>query len=318
MGTNGANFAWTPSVSMLSIERVAGDEVGCSTPRRESTDAGGDLAATILGRLCLDLPDVFAGEVLRRLSACDRTMLAWTCGCVRRAVLASKLPRCGVVNHLTRERDVEPRDIVGFRNHGTEPPSGRRRAEESRVMKFDERDLLNTPRRVRWAHELGMRLHWKLCESASSRGRLDVLKELRALRCPWNWRSCAAAAKGGHLATLEWLKDNGCPFPWDVLVAFAAEGGHREVVVWCRERGCPWDCETSASAAQGGHLELLKWLHASGCPWDGETTMWAARAGRRDIFEWAKEAGCPGHAWSELVFREEPGHFLASPTTGST
>ena len=115
MGTNGANFAWTPSVSMLSIERVAGDEVGCSKPQRESTDADGDLGETILGRLCLDLPDVFVGEVLRRLSACDRTMLAWTCGCVRRAVLASKLPRCGVVNHLTRERDVEPRDIVGFR-----------------------------------------------------------------------------------------------------------------------------------------------------------------------------------------------------------
>ena len=59
MGTNGANFAWTPSVSMLSIERVAGDEVGCSKPQRESTDADGDLGETILGRLCLDLDLMF-------------------------------------------------------------------------------------------------------------------------------------------------------------------------------------------------------------------------------------------------------------------
>ena len=88
-----------------------------------------------------------------------------------------------------------------------------------------------------------------------------------------------------------------------------------EVLVWCREKGCPWDSETSAAAAQGGHLPLLKWLHAAGCPWDGETIMEAARRGHREMFEWAKESGCPGAAWSELVFQEEPNHFLASPTS---
>ena len=84
-----------------------------------------------------------------------------------------------------------------------------------------------------------------------------------------------------------------------------------EVLVWCREKGCPWDSETSAAAAQGGHLPLLKWLHAAGCPWDGETMMEAARRGHREMFEWAKESGCPGAAWSELMFQEEPNHFLA-------
>ena len=320
MGTNGANFAWVPSVSMLASEHVAGDESSTSKAavRGASSDWGGDPASSspLMGGLAVDLPDVFAGEVLRRLSVCDRAMLAWTCGSVRRAVLASRLPRVGTVNHFTRERDADGPNKMHrvFRNHGTEPPSTDE-PHERWVLKFDERDLLNTPQRVRWAHARGMRMHWKFIEHASSVGDLEVLKELRMMRCPWNWRASAAAAKCGHLSSLEWLKDNGCPFPWDVLCAFAAEGGHMEVLVWCREKGCPWDSETSAAAAQGGHLPLLKWLHAAGCPWDGETMMEAARRGHREMFEWAKESGCPGAAWSELVFQEEPNHFLASPTS---
>ena len=154
MGTNGANFAWVPSVSMLASEHVAGDESSTSKAavRGASSEAGGDDPASspLMGGLAVDLPDVFAGEVLRRLSVCDRAMLAWTCGSVRRAVLASRLPRVGTVNHFTRERDADGPNKMHrvFRNHGTEPPSTDE-PHERWVLKFDERDLLNTPQRAR-------------------------------------------------------------------------------------------------------------------------------------------------------------------------
>ena len=68
MGTNGANFAWVPSVSMLASEHVAGDESSTSKAavRGASSDWGGDPASSspLMGGLAVDLPDVFAGEVL--------------------------------------------------------------------------------------------------------------------------------------------------------------------------------------------------------------------------------------------------------------
>ena len=143
MGTNGANFAWVPSVGMLASEHVAGDESYTSKAaiRGASSDWGGDLdSSPLMGGLAVDLPDVFAGEVLRRLSVCDRAMLAWTCSSVRRAVLASRLPRVGTVNHFTRERDADGPNKKVFRNHGTEPPSTDE-PHERWVLKFDERCL---------------------------------------------------------------------------------------------------------------------------------------------------------------------------------
>ncbi|CAM9597027.1 unnamed protein product, partial [Sphacelaria rigidula] len=66
---------------------------------------------------------------------------------------------------------------------------------------------------VLYSLECGLHLEAKLCAASAGLGRLDVLKCLRARKCPWDGNTCWRAAGGGHLEILQWARQNGCP--WD-------------------------------------------------------------------------------------------------------
>ena len=298
-----AYLAVRPAMTMLSVadaslgSPLAADVGGCGSrelPSRsgrvEPDDAPPPPASTaslessaLLGALACGLPDVFLSEVLTRLGAHDRAMLARACRGARACVLASGLPRAGV----PPPRDDDENEAETTRvHHHPHPP-------------FSASHFTRTLRLTRWGLANGMPLHWRTAEHAAAHGSVDVMRCLRSAEstppCPWNWRACAKAAERGHLTLLRWLREGGCGFPWDVACAFAALGGHRDVLEWAHDRaGCPWDEETCAAAAEGGHLEVLKWLRARACPWDGETVKAAETRGFRRVAEWARAAGCPG------------------------
>ena len=133
------------------------------------------------------------------------------------------------------------------------------------------------------------------CTKAASLGRLDVLKYLHELSCPWNEFTCSMAAIGGHLDVLKYLHENGCTWDeWTCLIA--ASGGHLDMLKYAHENGCPWDERTCWQAAFGGHLDMLKYARENGCPWNVRTCIAAAEGGHLNVLKYLHENGCP---WNE-------------------
>ena len=216
----------------------------------------------------LELPEVFAAEVLPRVDPTGRALLARVGHGCRAAVVASGLPCAGT----------------------------------SKMVPFKVEEFLGSIERLAWAKENGCPWVAMTCAAIAGRGHLHVLRRARELGCPWDTGTCTAAAMGGHLEVLVWAREHGCE--WDLLTcAAAAEGGHLEVLKWAREYGCPWDeseydideygTSCCALAAAGGHLEVLKWAQEHGSPWDRYTCGAAARGGHLEVLKWAHEHGCP-------------------------
>jgi len=62
---------------------------------------------------------------------------------------------------------------------------------------------------VRWLHdERGLEWHARVCASAASLGRLEMLKYVRSRGCPWHANTTWAAQY--HLEVLRWSVENGC------------------------------------------------------------------------------------------------------------
>jgi len=138
-------------------------------------------------------------------------------------------------------------------------------------------------------------------------GRLDVVKSLHALDCPWDCdeSAVASAAARGHLEIVKWLREQQSPpCPWDEwAVRSAAAHGHLEIVKWLREQQsppCPWDESAVEVAAYNGHLEIVKWLREQRppCPWDEWAVEAAAAGGHLEIVKWLREHGAP-RPWYE-------------------
>ena len=203
-----AYLAVRPAMTMLSVadaslgSPLAADVGGCGSrelPSRsgrvEPDDAPPPPASTaslessaLLGALACGLPDVFLSEVLTRLGAHDRAMLARACRGARACVLASGLPRAGV----PPPRDDDENEAETTRvHHHPHPP-------------FSASHFTRTLRLTRWGLANGMPLHWRTAEHAAAHGSVDVMRCLRSAEstppCPWNWRACAKAAERGERA----------------------------------------------------------------------------------------------------------------------
>ncbi|WZN65877.1 putative ankyrin repeat protein [Chloropicon roscoffensis] len=149
------------------------------------------------------------------------------------------------------------------------------------------------------------------CGWAAQSGQLEVIKWLRAKRCPWESTASENAALCGDLEMLQWMRAQDPPCPWDSDVCnFAAYKGHLEVLRWARSQGCPWDKKVPCAAALRGHLEVLRWARSQDCPWDEGVTNAAAGGGHLEVLQWmrAQDPPCPwdsGVCWNAA----EGGHL---------
>jgi len=125
------------------------------------------LPSPLLTRFLEELPDVFDKEVLSRLDATDRALLARANRACRARVVTCSLSRA-----------VSTSDCI---------------------------NLLITTAFTRsiplleWARANGCPWHECICVHAALRGHLEVLKWARVNGCPWGEFTCHAAARGGHL-----------------------------------------------------------------------------------------------------------------------
>jgi len=230
----------------------------------------------LLGPL-IELPEVFAAEVLPHIDPTGRALVARVGRGSRAVVVVSGLPRAGTTVGLP----LKIKDFVG------------------------------SVELLAWAKENGCPWIERTCAMIARHGHLQVLRRARELDCPWDVSTCAAAAEGGHLEVLVWAREHSCPWTEDPLsdnldcCALAADGGHLDVLKWLRGHDRPWDEWTCALAAEGGHLALLKWAREHGCPWsedldnaDLHCCALAAEGGHLDVLSWLRDHDCP---WDDYV-----------------
>jgi hypothetical protein len=102
-----------------------------------------------------------------------------------------------------------------------------------------------------------------LCSIILSKGRIDMLKTLHALGCPWDEDCCTFATENGDFGLLKWLVREGCPWDQNTTEA-AARNGRLDIVQWALENDCPYDESMFAAAYEEGHYDVLNWLEEEG------------------------------------------------------
>jgi hypothetical protein len=85
----------------------------------------------------------------------------------------------------------------------------------------------------------------KISILAAKMGKLNEIKILHQMGCPWEKDTCCNAAVNGHLDILQWMHENGCP--WSRRI---------EILQWLHENSCPWEWLS------------LEFLHDSLCCYD--------------------------------------------------
>jgi len=109
-----------------------------------------------------------------------------------------------------------------------------------------------------------------ILEHAAEHCRLDTLKWLyyeSPFANLWkpNLNQCAYAAYAGKIETVKWLREIGCP--WDTRsCAYAAENGQLDTLKYLHENECPWNYASCENADDNNHFDVLKYLHENGCP----------------------------------------------------
>ena len=168
-------------------ETFAAEELDCDT----------DMPLT-LTQLAEKLPDLFARELLPRMDATTRAMLARASTVFRDVVASSGLHLPG--GHL--------------------------------VLKLET--FCNSVERLAWAKANGCSWTERTCALVAVAGQLEVLMWARENGCPWDERTCALAAAAGKLEILMWAREHDCPWDWETC-AWAAEGGHLHILLWAQE-----------------------------------------------------------------------------------
>ena len=104
-----------------------------------------------------------------------------------------------------------------------------------------------------------------VCSMAASKGNLDVLREARAIGCPWG-NTATNACRNGHLQILKWARTER-DFRFDRVqlssdcYLSAAKGGHLDVIKFLREERCGYDNKSAFEAARLGHPRCLELLY---------------------------------------------------------
>jgi len=135
-----------------------------------------------------------------------------------------------------------------------------------------------------------------VCSIAASKGNLDVLREARAIGCPWG-NTATYACRNGHLQILQWAR-----LPYQLDYRFdpvqltsdcyysAAKGGHLDVIKFLREERCDFDNTSAFEAARLGHPRCLELLYAICTEIDGRwrpsgVCASAVSSGRIDVLK---------------------------------
>jgi len=278
-----------------------GESAGVPDPAQDHDPAGAEASPPIVGGVLIllmeEAPDVFASEVLQRLTAADRAVL----GRVNRASRSSLGPGwC-----------AGPLVVGGFCD-----AISRLAWAIDNGCPWNERTLCTVARGgelevLRWAagprahsHACGssgaplpgLSLTAKVCADAASMGHMHVVKWLREQDppCPWGANVCAAAAGGGQLRMLQWLREHECP--WDVTTLLpAAQRGHVDVLQWGWEQDCPIALRLAVTAAREGRLDVLQWAWEHDCIWEEDVVDLcnaAARNGHLHVLKWCRGHGC--------------------------
>lgn len=155
-------------------------------------------------------------------------------------------------------------------------------------------------------------------ETACRWRRLDIIKVLHAVNCPFNSYVAVAAIKNGDLTNIKWLLDNGYSFgyrefkvaafgsldvvkllhyygcEWDTITFDnAARCGNLEMMKYLLKNDCPWTTDTFTDAVENGNLYNMKWLRANGCPWNRNTLKIAFKHNNYETMRWMLNAGFP-------------------------
>jgi hypothetical protein len=219
---------------LLGVSEVSGNGALTAIVSTTEHDGGDNDTLLTLTRLAEELPDLFAREVLQRVDATTRGMLAETSRTFRAAV--------GSSGRLLRVR------------HGSE--------------RLGLKEFCNSVERLAWAKSRGCQWNEWTCAVVAEGGHLEALVWAREHGCQWDEWTCAYAALRGHLEVLVWAREHGCP--WNELTCTqAALGGHLEVLVWARAHGCPWDGLIRGAAQHAvrckvpNGIEVLEYVRAN-------------------------------------------------------
>jgi hypothetical protein len=174
----------------------------------------------LLGALIRELPEVFEAEVLTKLDCKDHFSLALVNKACKYSIYKVE-PIALMTKKLFHSDDGTPSTDCKFRQHMA--------AYEGRldVLKwlFEKgcpisRNLCASGAMIsghvhilQWMKDNGITGEWRDYHmySAANRGRLEVVKWLRADGCPWDEKACLFAGSCKSWDTLQYLVDNKCP-----------------------------------------------------------------------------------------------------------
>ncbi|ELR11808.1 uncharacterized protein ACA1_362960 [Acanthamoeba castellanii str. Neff] len=152
-----------------------------------------------------------------------------------------------------------------------------------------------------------------LCAVAAGADRINVVRWLRSVGCPWDTRVTDAAGFHGKLDTLQRLiVDMRCPYSAARLMWKCAGAGRHDVAAWLHDEGhaipasalynamihnkvetakwvrakappIPWNYATANEVIVRGHLQMVRWMFAEGCPYVGQMAIYAGACGHTDI-----------------------------------
>ena len=185
----------------------------------------------LLGALIRELPEVFEAEVLTKLDYKDHFSLALVNKACKYSIYKVE-PIALMTKKLFHSDDGTPSTDCKFRQHMA--------AYEGRldVLKwlFEKgcpisRNLCASGAMIsghvhilQWMKDNGITGEWRYYHmySAANRGRLEVVKWLRADGCPWDEKACLFAGSCKSWDTLQYLVDNKCP-GWEKAAITYAE-----------------------------------------------------------------------------------------------
>jgi len=234
---------------MASNNQKARKATGGEAPRvgpREIYTPPSSSDDVLVGPLFSSYPDIGA-IVLRHLDPVDRSLFAGVSPSISDAVMVSENPS-----------DASDRLPVAGVTPGIGLDAFTDSLEKFRYGLLTYPELL-TAERTDTSLTVGL-----VCESAAAKGNLDVLREARAIGCPWGYFTAVKACRNGHLQVLQWARapyqqwpmrlTRGCQYE-------AAIGGHSEVLQFLREERCEYDPRAANRAARSGNIRCLEILY---------------------------------------------------------
>ena len=150
---------------------------------------------------------------------------------------------------------------------------------------------------IEYAHSCEVQLTAGACAHAARYGKLETLKMLRRLGCPWDERVIVEGAVSGNVRQFEWYAQQEGSYGvtlhmhhmWPVI-----EHGHLQFLEFLERMGFQFDSPILMNwAAQYGKLDVVKFLKAQGIPLRPAVMKNAVASGNPDVVEYMYDNDCP-------------------------